>query len=263
MSVANHSLLYDNALLPFFKKVQAYIPKGITPNMITILNLLIVLGVFISKQFYNPLVLMITIFIYYFLDNLDGIYARESKQTSNLGEILDHGNDIFIGILIFYMLFMLLNGELDTYTKIILILIFFNTILFLLKDIYFHKIDYGFKYFSLDEALILLIFVPLLKYFNTSKQKNKLFTNGLCIILILFSIYNSIDFIPQINTLADESKPIIITNLITTIVIMLVSYYLLAKNYSVIWPAFIYYLFVVYLIINKQNNKNKNKLLIN
>ena len=36
----------------------------------------------------------------------------------------------------------------------------------------------------------------MLKYFNTSKQKNKLFTNGLCIILILFSIYNSGSGVP-------------------------------------------------------------------
>ena len=107
MENSEYSIFYEKYYIPFFTKVASYIPSYITPNMITILNALIVLTTFINNLYYNPIILSLTIFMYSFLDNLDGIYARISNQTSLTGEVLDHGNDSIIGIILLIMLLII------------------------------------------------------------------------------------------------------------------------------------------------------------
>ena len=84
------SILQDYAIRPFLTEIAAFVPSCIHPNMITLIG-----GVF-AVLAYKCLVehqlhlCGICILVYVFMDDLDGIHARRSKQTSQFGAILDH-----------------------------------------------------------------------------------------------------------------------------------------------------------------------------
>ena len=119
---------------PMCEKIESYIPKWITPNMISITSLLLVTVLYLTKTYYNPYILSFCIVIYWLLDNLDGIHARNTHQTSTLGEIIDHSGDMYYYILFTYMFFNLYRIPIDT-TFIILATLAFNLkhLLLLLK----------------------------------------------------------------------------------------------------------------------------------
>eukprot|EP00455_Lapot_gusevi_P026515 TRINITY_DN2796_c0_g1_i5.p1 TRINITY_DN2796_c0_g1~~TRINITY_DN2796_c0_g1_i5.p1 ORF type:complete len:328 (-),score=24.74 TRINITY_DN2796_c0_g1_i5:40-1023(-) len=76
-----------------------FIPRGVTPNHLTMCNIVVqmsyLLKYCITGQ-HDPLWLLFLIMVVNRLvDNVDGIYARTSGQTSRLGEYLDHGFDAF------------------------------------------------------------------------------------------------------------------------------------------------------------------------
>jgi len=70
--------------------------KLITPNMITTAGLimgLIALAMIISKKY---LLAFVFFWLYYFLDCLDGYYARRYDMVTQVGDYYDHFRDIFI-----------------------------------------------------------------------------------------------------------------------------------------------------------------------
>ena len=100
---------YDN---PFdnliYKAVDPTLPifhnMNFTPNGITTLSLLSGLGAccyLYNKQFI-PFAIMYL--ISYYLDFMDGAYARKYKMTSEFGDLYDHVKDWTVFAIIFYIL---------------------------------------------------------------------------------------------------------------------------------------------------------------
>lgn len=86
-------------VLRFFKK------HNFTANHLTLLSF--VFGMlscylyFLDYKIYAGLCHMIS----YYFDTIDGPYARKYKITSDIGDILDHTNDIVRHTLIFYLIY--------------------------------------------------------------------------------------------------------------------------------------------------------------
>lgn len=92
-------------LVPFCVKY------GITPNMITIFRFILsILIVYILYATNDIIFVSIGTLICVYLDNLDGYLARNTKQVSYLGDILDHISDIFLyNSLLFYIIYSNMN----------------------------------------------------------------------------------------------------------------------------------------------------------
>jgi len=89
----------------YWTQMETYFPDWIAPNVISISGLLIIIYVWnLCKNFYdsNPLFVgLFTIFgiiTYVNFDSVDGIHARKTKNSSPLGELIDHGCDSFVTI---------------------------------------------------------------------------------------------------------------------------------------------------------------------
>ncbi len=87
-------------LLPFiWRPISRFIPPKLTPNTITITGFVFMLmsGVFVwlalRETPYYFLLAALCLIIYMAGDNLDGIHARKTNQSSPLGEFLDHWLD--------------------------------------------------------------------------------------------------------------------------------------------------------------------------
>lgn len=85
-----------SALLPIFKALN-FTPNGIT----TLSNIFSLLGI-VSFNANNPLQFYIFIWIGYFLDCMDGHYARTYNMTSVFGDYYDHVSDIALIFLFGY-----------------------------------------------------------------------------------------------------------------------------------------------------------------
>jgi hypothetical protein len=87
----------DNILLNLCDiNIKLINDTNITPNMITIFR--IILSFFILFVFNNSCNIYIPIIgfsLFYYLDCLDGHFARGTEQVSILGDYLDHFGDIF------------------------------------------------------------------------------------------------------------------------------------------------------------------------
>ena len=94
----------DELLLDFYKKlfwnrIIPRIPAAITPNTLTIVGQIcavmsaVATGAALAGA---PIFYIVSAFLlmaYLTFDNIDGAHARRTKQTSSLGEFLDHGLD--------------------------------------------------------------------------------------------------------------------------------------------------------------------------
>ena len=129
-------------------------------------------------------------------------------------------------------------------------MIFLNCTIFIFKLNYLKIKSIGYKYLSVDEVLLMFIFVPLLKYTNISTN---VYTNGVNILLaliILVSIYNNVDFIVKIYNIINYK---IFINIILLLILLFISYYILRKNnkYSLLTTLILFYIFTVYNIVTK------------
>lgn len=110
-------------LLPIEKKIVKWIMKtSITPNMITLFNLMVIfplVGFTAYKKYYILIALLVQ--IYMFLDNVDGDLARNKHMQSELGAKLDVITDTIF--FTFGYLFIGLSVELPIYVIIIAIMI--------------------------------------------------------------------------------------------------------------------------------------------
>ena len=209
------SVFYDHIYRPFFEKIQKYIPLWIHPNMITISSFIIINLIYIYELYYNNLIFTIGILSYWILDNLDGIHARASKQTSAIGEILDHCGDSYMFIIIFEMVFNILNNVkdkiIDNNFKIIIFITFVCMFdLFHVYHKYTNKMTLGYKLFTIDEVFLLIpIFINLFNYQLLSNEIIKnimklLFVssmiNNIC---ILYKIINNLNNLNYNNFIID------------------------------------------------------------
>lgn len=101
---AKYRVQDDELLLDFYKKllwnrIIPRIPASITPNTLTIVGQIcgvlsaVATGAAVAG---TPIFYLVSAFLlmaYLTFDNIDGAHARRTKQTSSLGEFLDHGLD--------------------------------------------------------------------------------------------------------------------------------------------------------------------------
>ncbi len=220
----------DNTFLTKFynkiwNQIQKIIPKQITPNIITFMGLFSVITGFLLRNCeYGNIYMGIGVFLYMNFDGLDGIHARKSKQTSVIGEYLDHLIDLTNLSLIAKGLGEQFGLEINT----INILISSLSLIFILphyEAIYTKKII--FKNIS-DVSLFLTLTVLLfLSNFTIPDfiYKQNLFLFG-AFILNLYSLY----WIYQINKI----KYINGDNLELGIPIIIIIYYFI-KNIGLLF----------------------------
>ncbi len=94
----------DNLMNGFWLKCASYLPYAYTPNMVTVTGLFcqflsIILISFYDLTFseklpfYINIFCAIMIFMAQTLDAIDGKHARNTKRSSSLGQLMDHGCD--------------------------------------------------------------------------------------------------------------------------------------------------------------------------
>lgn len=95
----DHSLLLRVLEPTVFKPLVCLLPRGITPNQITVAGQLAALAGFVLVVAGRPLeavglvLLAAALGFYTVADCIDGLFARHTGQTSRLGELLDHWLD--------------------------------------------------------------------------------------------------------------------------------------------------------------------------
>ena len=217
MSPYQYNCTDDSILLPFLKNnffalLHRGIPYGVPANYLTLVSIIVIWSCFfyfIGIETPNNTDIIITFFaimIYVIFDHFDGLQAKITNTGSPLGEILDHYSDVFNGSLIIYILFRILQIELDW---IFYLSIWGNLIAFTLtyleqnikKELYFGKLG------SL-EGLVLIQIIILsfmtsqgkifwLGYTINDIQVHNFLLLGL-ILGVLYTVANSIKRLQQI-----------------------------------------------------------------
>ena len=94
----------DNKMNPFWIKCASFLPYAFTPNMVTVTGLICqFLSIFIIafydltfSEYLSPYVYVFCAFMLFMaqtLDAIDGKHARNTKRSSSLGQLMDHGCD--------------------------------------------------------------------------------------------------------------------------------------------------------------------------
>ncbi|VDQ14178.1 unnamed protein product [Trichobilharzia regenti] len=88
----------DSIFKDFWLKSSLYVPSYIAPNTLTLIGLLANLFSICLLLIYGAgpitsLLFAVCVFIYQTLDALDGLHARRTGSSSQLGELFDHGCD--------------------------------------------------------------------------------------------------------------------------------------------------------------------------
>jgi ethanolaminephosphotransferase len=107
----DRSLMYKYFWRPLCAAAVERLPRWLAPNVITVTALLLVIVSHLLFAFYMPNLTVdpalpdvpgwifvyaaVSMFLYQFLDNLDGYQARRTKTSSPLGLLMDHGCDAF------------------------------------------------------------------------------------------------------------------------------------------------------------------------
>lgn len=237
-----NSYLYDNIYKIGFNEVQKYIPDFIHPNFITFLSFVFVnlIGFYFTKIH----ILAILWFLYWVCDNLDGIHARNSNQTSNLGAILDHIVDSYSLLIILKLFFTYnkFNGLTDY-------LILFSSICFLSSHLLYYytgELDLGFKNISIDE-LNLFGFLSLLTCFRITDVIN---SNLIGLVILGITSYITINNIKKIKEKHNIKIPLFI------FIYCILFFMIYHKNLFIM--CLINMFISSFLFIN---NKNNNKIL--
>jgi phosphatidylglycerophosphate synthase len=113
---------YDlsDRLSPIFKRMH------FTPNQITTLSFIAgLLAVMLFRQCHRSLFYwgagVVCLWISYFFDCMDGIYARRYKMATAFGDVYDHAKDVIVVILMIVLL--ILHYTLSSVERIILVFI--------------------------------------------------------------------------------------------------------------------------------------------
>jgi len=202
----------------WYEYVVKWIPLWIAPNVLTLTSLIIQLIAFYVYLYFEPemsgtyesfifyIYLSISLFTYQTLDAIDGKHARNTKNSSPLGQLFDHGCDAIIITILFatvagtlgtgsnwYGLYVLLMGQITFYAM--------N-----LKDCHLGTMNF-FGKFGDEEAELSCSFIFAITSITGPQYwyNTKLFFGILnirdCmgIILFLVAVSNSIDAFYQIN----------------------------------------------------------------
>ena len=124
----------DNILIELSEILSPYFKKlNMSANDITTLSFIFgLLSIyFLYYDFYEYSV--ITYFISYFFDVIDGYYARKYKITSDFGDLYDHIKDFIVGIILFYILMYKVYYKNSDYVRYYLLILF---IFFMLMNYY-------------------------------------------------------------------------------------------------------------------------------
>lgn len=174
-------ILYSLFLQKAFEKFQVYIPKVIMPNQITWAGYFSMLCSLIATVFFDPtlqtkptflpLINFILLFIYFSADFVDGIHARKTGQTSQLGALLDHGVDSVVVLFLIIALCSSLQLGISDF------LMFFSFILFsgfYFVGIYIKYVGYmKLNYLSgQSEGLFLVMIIHILSFLIPKKMDN-------------------------------------------------------------------------------------------
>ena len=179
------SILFRNVLSPTYNRLTPFVPAWWTPNQMTVTGIVMTTAAscILLKSFYNDVALTQTEcllvaflnFTYMCLDNLDGKHARATKQSSPIGEYLDHGGDCYTSLLSTWCMFRLANVPERDYTMLILA---FSTALVHFFHLVTGESTLGGDFFSADEGMITFWAVPLVHAFYPSTWSIVLFTEG-------------------------------------------------------------------------------------
>ena len=102
-----HEGIIDNIIyltFPLFDNFEFFYKCGITPNMITYLSIILCLisGCYIYKKQYKLAALFYI--LSYYIDCVDGFFARRFNMCTKFGDYLDHISDVSSIIFIIYLL---------------------------------------------------------------------------------------------------------------------------------------------------------------
>jgi len=232
--------IHDPIIL-ILKKIAVYIPPSVSPNAITLLNFILINILCISTIYKNPVIFSGCLFLYWIIDTLDGIHAKNTNQITKFGGILDQCIDAYSILLITYMLiYLYLPHFSNTHLyKFILGILYLVDIPFLLQKYSSTKIS-GINFLRSTDILLILTLLPVFKYFSVSQlfisYALKIFT-FIISIYVLILIFNL--------TLCSISVFDII------LLIGVCSLYFIKNIYII---AFINSLYVAYLCYSKINN---------
>jgi len=108
--VSGTSTYIDDALQPFWNGAALLIPTRVAPNLVTLSGFLFPLSISILLVWHDPsmrepppimyhAIGALCLCIYQQLDAMDGKHARNTKQSSPLGQLFDHGVDSMVVVL--------------------------------------------------------------------------------------------------------------------------------------------------------------------
>jgi len=179
----------DNCFLTLIYKkfwiyLSKFIPRNIHPNFITICGLFSVIIGWNLKNFeLNNLFMSIGIFLFLNFDGIDGIHARNTKQTSIIGEYSDHLCDLIVtGLIANYILEMLGYSNNILFNNLILYFVSFEFFKSHWDSIYSKKIIFS---GTTDVSLILTLSITSI--ILNLKMPNILI-NNYWIILVIFGL---------------------------------------------------------------------------
>ncbi len=144
----------------FWEPIVSKIPNKIKPNSITVFGAIFILisifFVWLGLRGYNVgfAIAAFCIFVYMTCDNVDGPHARKTKQSSRLGEFLDHWFDAIDSVIMNMCILAMLNfsGWLAIVCMALVAIAFFATIWEHYHTGIFHSGKIG-----SNEALLLII----------------------------------------------------------------------------------------------------------
>jgi hypothetical protein len=157
-------------------KIVEKIPRQITPNMITLSNLVLINILCLFKLYKDPTLFSTGLFIYYVIDKLDGMHAISTNQVTRWGEILDKCVDGYSAVLVTYMLFHLYFDSSSHFSSspvksewlypIIIMVVYMFDIPYIIDKYSKYKL-FG---FTSNTIIFYSSLLPLFKYFTFSAK---------------------------------------------------------------------------------------------
>lgn len=244
-------ILYRLITRPVCEFIQKRIPAKIMPNTITWLGLTAtLLGALLAMTFdwsfdHAPRIIhlayAVIMMFYIITDSLDGIHARNSKQSSPLGKILDHCSDSWTTNSSMVMLGSSMKTGFSPVFKCIMITTLIGFYIAAMVEKYTGSMVFS-NFSGGSEALYLLAAFHLFAFFypNTvpSYLKSSKFLNRLTPSLVIFcGLYIIVVFIDMLSRIK-KVKPVVnmrdvgLSTVKFIVLMLLFTPFLIAKNVS-------------------------------
>ncbi len=153
---------------PLLWKLVPYIPRGITPNQLTVAAFLSTLIAALLLYFVTSPVAYLywALFnlLWYVLDSLDGMHARNTSQTSEYGAFLDHALDNISFVFMFTVFVIKFDLLHSLYIFIILLRFTAAVMVFTVqchaKRLYLSKFSGGAEFVMMTMVMVLTYLFP-------------------------------------------------------------------------------------------------------